>query len=103
MITVPRTQTAFRLKNDLLERLKVNAHKQNKSLNNYVEEILEKDTPPAVIFPKLTKADLVISEEARSFAIFGELQERYKGLTAEEQAEMDKQVKLEVLMEKYGY
>lgn len=103
MSTVPRTQTAFRLKNDLLERLKVNARKQNKSLNNYVEEVLEKDAPPRFEFPKFTKADLVISEEAKSFAIFGKQQERYKGLTAEEQAEMDKQVKLEVLMEKYGY
>ena len=103
MSTVPRTQTAFRLKNDLLERLKVNARKQNKSLNNYVEEVLEKDAPSTLEFPRLTKEDLVISEEAKSFAIFCELPERYKGLTAAEQAEMDKQVKLEVLLEKYGY
>lgn len=35
-----RKQTAFRLRADLLERLKIEAHKENRSLNNYVENIL---------------------------------------------------------------
>lgn len=38
--TIPRTQTAFRLSNELLRRLKIEARKQNRSLNNYVESVL---------------------------------------------------------------
>ena len=37
---IPRTQTAFRLSNELLRRLKTEARKQNRSLNNYVESVL---------------------------------------------------------------
>ena len=37
---IPRTQTAFRLSNELLIRLKIEARKQNRSLNNYVESVL---------------------------------------------------------------
>lgn len=35
-----RKQTAFRLRTDLLERLKIAAKKENRSLNNYVESVL---------------------------------------------------------------
>lgn len=35
-----KKQTAFRLNEDLLERLKVEARKANRSLNNYVESVL---------------------------------------------------------------
>ncbi len=35
-----KKQTAFRLDGDLLERLKVKAHRENRSLNNYVERVL---------------------------------------------------------------
>ena len=38
--TIPRTQTAFRLSNELLKRLKIEARKQNRSLNNFVESVL---------------------------------------------------------------
>ena len=37
---ITRTQTAFRLSNELLKRLKTEARKQNRSLNNYVESVL---------------------------------------------------------------
>ena len=37
---IPRTQTAFRLSNELLKRLKIEARKQNRSLNNFVESVL---------------------------------------------------------------
>ena len=37
---IPRTQTAFRLSSELLRRLKIEARKQNRSLNNYVESVL---------------------------------------------------------------
>lgn len=35
-----RKQTAFRLRTDLLEKLKYAARKENRSLNNYVESVL---------------------------------------------------------------
>lgn len=35
-----KKQTAFRLDGDLLERLRVKARRENRSLNNYVERIL---------------------------------------------------------------
>lgn len=35
-----RKQTAFRLRTDLLERLKIESQKHNSSLNNYVESVL---------------------------------------------------------------
>ena len=35
-----RKQTAFRLNEDLLNRLKTAAQKENRSLNNYVESVL---------------------------------------------------------------
>ncbi len=38
--TVIRKQTAFRLREDLIERLKIAAKRSNRSLNNYVESIL---------------------------------------------------------------
>ena len=37
---IERKQTAFRLATDLIERLKVLAKKDNRSLNNYVESVL---------------------------------------------------------------
>jgi len=39
---VSRRQTAFRLREDLLNRLTVEAKRQNRSLNNYVESVLMK-------------------------------------------------------------
>lgn len=39
-IALNRKQTAFRLRIDLLDRLKVAARKENRSLNNYVESVL---------------------------------------------------------------
>ncbi len=39
-ITANKKQTAFRLDSDLLDRLKVEAKKANRSLNNYVECVL---------------------------------------------------------------
>lgn len=39
-VIAERKQTAFRLRADLLARLKIEASKENRSLNNYVENIL---------------------------------------------------------------
>ena len=38
--SIARTQTAFRLSNELLKKLKTEARKQNRSLNNFVESVL---------------------------------------------------------------
>ena len=40
METIERTQTAFRLRSDLLKVLKEQARRENRSLNNYVESVL---------------------------------------------------------------
>jgi hypothetical protein len=40
LTTSSRKQTAFRLNEELLDRLRVTARKENKSLNNYVESAL---------------------------------------------------------------
>ena len=39
-VAVDRKQTAFRLRTDLLDRLKVAAKKENRILNNFVESVL---------------------------------------------------------------
>ena len=39
-VAFDRKQTAFRLRADLLDRLKAAARKDNRSLNNYVESVL---------------------------------------------------------------
>lgn len=39
-VAFDRKQTAFRLRTDLLDRLKVAAKKENRSLNNYVASVL---------------------------------------------------------------
>lgn len=39
-ISSNKRQTAFRLSEDLLERLRIRAKKENRSLNNFVEKIL---------------------------------------------------------------
>ena len=38
--TIVRKPTSFRLRTDLIERLKKNAARSNRTLNNYVESVL---------------------------------------------------------------
>lgn len=57
--TISRTQTAFRLSTELLRRLKVEARKQNRSLNNFVESVLMdavNRTPNAVTMAAVKEA-----------------------------------------------
>lgn len=57
--TISRTQTAFRLSTELLKRLKVEARKQNRSLNNFVESVLMdavNRTPNAVTMAAVKEA-----------------------------------------------
>jgi hypothetical protein len=58
--TIPRTQTAFRLSNELLRRLKIEARKQNRSLNNFVESVLMD-----VVYRTPNKETLAAMEEAK--------------------------------------
>ena len=57
---IPRTQTAFRLSNELLRRLKIEARKQNRSLNNYVESVLMD-----AVYRVPNRVTLAAMEEAR--------------------------------------
>lgn len=62
-----RIQTAFRLRPELLSRLKHQAEKQNKSVNAYVEDILSRET--RLGWPKLPK-DYTASPEILSMHCF---------------------------------
>lgn len=48
-----RIQTAFRLEEPLLNRLKKKASRQNKSLNSYVEALLRADVRDEPEYPKV--------------------------------------------------
>lgn len=103
MDTVPRTQTAFRLKDSLLERLKWNAKRAHKSVNAYVEEVLEDTVGRELNFPKLPPEWFEEHrKDAERFVMKGSiLPKEYEGLDAAGQAEMDKKVLAEALYEKY--
>ncbi len=103
MMAVPRTQTAFRLKDSLLERMKWRAKRENKSLNALVEEILDEQFGREIVFPKLPPEFFEQAKELERFVIKdAKLSDRYKGLDASEQAALDKVIKYEYLAEKYG-
>jgi len=57
---INRKVTAFRLNEDLLARLKVQAEKENRSLNNYVESSLMK-----LVYRKPNKTTLAAIQEAQ--------------------------------------
>lgn len=102
METVPRTQTAFRLKDTLLEKLKWQAKKEHKSLNTLVEETLEDRWGRELVFPKLPPEFFEQAKELERFAIKGaKLPPEYEGLDAYETVEMDKKILADALYEKY--
>ena len=61
METVTTIQTGIRMSPALYERLKRNAKRENRSLNNYVVTLLETATTP--VFPRLKKEDYPIDED----------------------------------------
>ena len=102
METIARTQTAFRLKDSLLERMKWNARREHKSLNAYVEDLLEEQVGREVVFPKLPPEFFEKSKELERFALKGtKLPKEYEGLDASEYPEMDKRLLADALYEKY--
>lgn len=56
-------QTGIRISRALYERLKRNARKEKRSLNNYISGILEAATEPVI--PRLNPADFVPDEDVR--------------------------------------
>ena len=60
-MAIDRKQTAFRLRKDLLERLKIEARKENRSLNNYVESVLLD-----AVYREPNEETLAAREEARN-------------------------------------
>ena len=59
-ILINRKVTAFRLNEDLINRLKVEAKKENRSLNNFVESALM-----AIVYRKPNKTTLAAIKEAQ--------------------------------------
>ena len=101
MDTVARTQTAFRLSNPLLEKLKRNARKANMSLNAYVEEALEAAAGNDFAFPQLTE-DFFRKNRAftESFVLLdARVPKEYEGLDGCGQAEMDDRLLMEAKYE----
>lgn len=103
METVARTQTAFRLKDTLLERVKLQAKKEHKSVNAFVEEVLEEKVGTELVFPKLPPEFFEKTrEETERFVLKGaKLPKEYEGLDAYETVEMDKKILADVLYEEY--
>lgn len=63
-----RKQTAFRLRSDLLERLKKAAKEQNRSLNNFVESVLME-----VVYNEPNEETQTALEEAKAGKFAGTL------------------------------
>lgn len=103
MATVARKQTAFRLKDSLLEKLKWNARKAGKSVNHYVEDILEASVGMELTFPRLDETFFERAGELERFAVQGAaLPEAYQGKDASGQAAVDREILTQALREKYG-
>ena len=103
MEAVPRTQTAFRLKDSLLNRLKWEAKRQKKSVNTLVEEVLEREIGVEIRYPKVTPEFM---EKARKIAEQfvlkdAKLPKEYVGLDAFETAAMDKEILAQMKYEEY--
>ena len=67
-----RVQTAFRVPPDLLERLKRTAKREKKSLNRYVEDIMERET--RLEWPRLPR-DYSVSQDILSLRCTGRWEE----------------------------
>ena len=88
-----RVQTAIRLTPELLERVKRSAKREHRSVNSFIENILDKATEP--VFPKFIGPDYQISDEIKAFR--GSVS--FKHPTQEQ---LDADPKLAYLVKKYG-
>lgn len=82
--TIVRKPASFRLRADLLERLKKNAVRENRTLNNYVESVLldiAYDEPNEV-----TKAAILEAMSRKEYPqeeLYDDIDEMFKALDAE--------------------
>lgn len=60
-LSIPRKQTSFRLSQDLIERLQIEAKRHNRSLNNLVESVLM-----AFVSDRPNKTTLAAMKEAEN-------------------------------------
>ena len=81
---IERKPTSFRLRTDLIERLKRNATSQNRTLNNYVESLLldvvyhePNDVTRAAIEEAMNRKDYPENE------VYSSVEELFKALDAE--------------------
>lgn len=88
METITRKNTSFRLRTDLLERLRHNAAIANRTLNNYVESVLLD-----VVYHEPNEETKAAIEEARNRKsypeneLYSSVDELFKALDAEIDAE----------------
>ena len=88
METITRKNTSFRLRTDLLERLRHNAANANRTLNNYVESVLLD-----VVYHEPNEVTKAAIEEARNRKsypeneLYSSVDELFKALDAEIDAE----------------
>ena len=88
METITRKNTSFRLRTDLLERLRHNAAIANRTLNNYVESVLLD-----VVYHEPNEVTKAAIEEARNRKsypeneLYSSVDELFKALDAEIDAE----------------
>ena len=101
METATRTQTAFRLKDSLLEKLKWEARRGHLSLNAYVEAVLEESVAEVRKFPKVSQEFFQQNRSvAEDLVLKGVgLPKEYDGLDASDQVSLDKKLLEEVLYE----
>lgn len=102
METARTVQTAFRFTPDLVSRLKLKARREHKSVNAYVEQLIEKDLGKdedryEALYRELAKIKLPekISPKVKALAGFG------AGIKYT-QEELDADPKLAYLVEKHG-
>ena len=93
MQTANRIQTVLRLPDSLYQRVKLQALRENRSFNSYVEEKLLQSVE--LVFPKIPK-DFKISDE--TLALLPK-SGKHRSFTQEE---LDKDPKLAYFVEKYG-
>lgn len=74
-----KVQTAFRLSKELIDRLKVKAQKENRSLNNYVETVLMD-----IAYDEPNDETVAAIEEARSEKVLEKMDvDKLEGFVAE--------------------
>lgn len=103
METSTRTQTAFRLKDSLLESLKWHSRRAHKSMNAFVEDILEEALQENSVFPQVSPSFLEEQREAAERFVLKDatLPEAYQNLDEYDQAALDKKLLADALYEKY--